>query len=205
MPRAPADPRLAGRRLYLVCDASFRRVEEAVAGGVDIVQLRDRSLADAELLVAARRMAEECRELGVPFLVNDRPDIAVLARADGVHIGQDDLPPAEVRRIVGPGVLIGRSTHAPAEIETAEGVDYIAVGPVYETPTKPGRSATGTELVRYAAAWAPVAWFAIGGLDPATVPAVVAAGATRIVVVRAITEAPDPRAAALALRAALGE
>ena len=114
-------------------------------------------------------------------------------------------PPAEVRRIVGPGVLIGRSTHAPAEIETAEGVDYIAVGPVHETPTKPGRSATGTELVRYAAAWAPVAWFAIGGLDPATVPAVVAAGATRIVVVRAITEAPDPRAAARALRAALGE
>ena len=203
MPPEPADPRLSGRRLYLVCDASFRRVEEAVAGGVDIVQLRDHELADAELLAAARRLAEECRELGVPFLVNDRPDIAVLAGADGVHVGQDDLPPAEVRRVVGPDLLIGRSTHAPAEIETAAGVDYIAVGPIHETPTKPGRPATGIELVRYAAAWAPVPWFAIGGLDPATTPAVVAAGATRIVVVRAITEAPDPRAAALALRTAL--
>jgi thiamine-phosphate pyrophosphorylase len=205
MPPDPADPRLAGRRLYLVCDASFRAVDEAVAGGVDIVQLRDRSLSDAELLVAARRMAEECSELGVPFLVNDRPDIAVLAGADGVHLGQDDLPPAEARRIVGHHLLIGRSTHAPAEIETASGVDYIAVGPVHTTPTKPGRPATGIELVRYAAAWAPVTWFAIGGLDSSTAPAVVAAGATRIVVVRAITEALDPRAAARALRAALAE
>jgi thiamine-phosphate pyrophosphorylase len=139
----------------------------------------------------------------VPFLVNDRPDIAVLAGADGVHVGQDDLAPGEVRRIVGPELLIGRSTHAPAEIETAAEVDYIAVGPVHATPTKPGRPATGVELVRYAAAWAPVPWFAIGGLDRATVPAAVAAGATRIVVVRAITEAPDPRAAALALQDAL--
>jgi thiamine-phosphate pyrophosphorylase len=200
---APADPRLEGRRLYLVCDAAFRGLGEAVAGGVNIVQLRDHGLADAALLAAARRVADECRELGVPFLVNDRPDIAVLAGADGVHVGQDDLPPGEVRRIVGPELLIGRSTHAPAEIETAADVDYIAVGPVHATPTKPGRPATGVELVRYAAAWAPVPWFAIGGLDQATVPAAVAAGATRIVVVRAITEAPDPRAAALALQDAL--
>ena len=146
-----------------------------------------------------------CSQRGVPFVLNDRPDLAVRCDADGVHVGQDDMPVAQARAIVGPERIVGLSTHTPAQVEAAAGVDYIAVGPVHATPTKPGRPAAGIELVRHAAAHARVPWFAIGGLDPGTLPAAVAAGARRAVVVRAITQAADPRAAAAALRAALEE
>jgi thiamine-phosphate pyrophosphorylase len=194
---------LAAARLYLVCDAGFGAVAEAVAGGVAIVQLRERALADGELLQAAIRMRREAHAAGALFLVNDRPDVALLAGADGVHAGQDDLPPAALRELVGQDLLVGLSTHAPAEIDAAAGVDYIGVGPVHVTPTKPGRPAVGLELVRHAAAHARTPWFAIGGIDPATAPAVIEAGATRLAVVRAIGGAPDPRTAAAALSALL--
>jgi thiamine-phosphate pyrophosphorylase len=193
---------LADRRLYLITAvrpdlADF--LEAAVAGGVDVVQVREKELADGELLRALEQAREATRRLGVPLVVNDRPDLALLVEADLVHVGQDDLPVEAVRRL---GLPVGLSTHAPAEIDAA-GADYIGVGPVHATPTKRGRPAVGPELVRYAADHARVPWFAIGGIDGTTVEAVVAAGATRIAVVRAIGDARDPEAAARELRAAL--
>jgi thiamine-phosphate pyrophosphorylase len=201
----PAERReaLSRARLYLVCDAGFEHVAEAVRGGVDVVQLRERSLDDGALLEAARRMRDQAHAAGALFLVNDRPDVALLAGADGVHVGQDDLPPAAVRELVGDDLLVGLSTHAPAEIETAADVDYIGVGPVHATPTKPGRPAVGLDLVRYAVEHARLPWFAIGGVDPGSAPAVVGAGATRLAVVRAICGAPDPQGAAARLVACL--
>jgi thiamine-phosphate pyrophosphorylase len=189
-------------RLYLITGArpdleSF--LEAAVRGGVDIVQLRERSLADGELLAVLQRAREVTRRLGVPLVVNDRPDLARLAEADYVHVGQDDLP-VEAARAFGAGA--GQSTHAPAELDATE-ADYAGVGPVFETPTKEGRAATGLEYVRYAAAHADVPWFAIGGIDESTVGEVVAAGARRVAVVRAIGDAPDPERAAAGLRRAL--
>jgi thiamine-phosphate pyrophosphorylase len=170
-----------------------------VRGGVDLVQLRDRELPDGRLLAALAEAREATRRLGVPLVVNDRPDLAVLAGADLVHVGQDDLPVEAVRRF---GLPVGLSTHAPGEIDRARS-DYVGVGPVYATPTKEGRPAVGLELVRYAAAHAPVPWFAIGGIDAANVGEVVAAGARRIAVVRAVGDAADPERAARELRSAL--
>jgi len=196
--------RLARARLYLVCDRrpeAFLRA--ALAGGVDIVQLRDKEAGDEQLLEAARVFRHLADEHGALFFVNDRPDLAVAADADGVHVGQDDTPVSEARAVVGADRIVGLSTHSPDQIAAARGVDYIAVGPVYATPTKPGRPAVGLELIRHAAVHAPDPWFAIGGIDGRTVGAVAAAGARRAVVVRAITEADDPRAAARALREAL--
>src|SRR5690242_13216595 len=163
----PAERRAAleRARLYLVCDASFSQVAEAVAGGVDLVQLRERGLDDGALLETARRMREQAHQAGALFLVNDRPDVALLSGADGVHVGQDDLPPRAVRQLVGEDLLVGLSTHAPAEIDAAADVDYLGVGPVHATPTKPGRPAVGLELVGYAVEHARVPWFAIGGVD----------------------------------------
>ena len=171
--------RLAAARLYLVCDANpgGRALPDllraAIAGGVEIVQLRDKLLADEELTAVANAARALCERLGALLIVNDRPLVAAEAGADGVHVGQDDMPVAQVREIVGPDMLIGLSTHAESEIDAASAsgadgaplVDYIGVGPVHETPTKPGRPAVGVELVRYAAAHAPVPFFAIGGLD----------------------------------------
>ena len=195
--------RVATARLYLVCPARPRAwLEAAVRGGVDIVQLRDKSL-DASGLVAAAR---EFRGLGVPFILNDRPDLVEACGADGVHVGQDDATPAQARAAVGSERIVGRSTHAPAQAAEADAdpdVDYLAVGPVHATPTKPGRAAAGLEYVAYAASSVAKPWFAIGGIDAGTVQAVVERGASRIVVVRAITEAEDPERAARALRAAL--
>ena len=193
---------IAGARLYLVTGtrpdlADFLR--SSVAGGVDAVQIRDRSLGDRELLGCLEAAREITRELGVPLVVNDRPDLALLVDADYVHLGQDDLPVEAVRRL---GLKAGLSTHAPGEIDAAD-ADYIGVGPVFATPTKPGRPAVGLDLVRYAAHHAPVPWFAIGGIDETTVDEVVEAGATRSAVVRAITEARSPERTARALRAAL--
>jgi thiamine-phosphate pyrophosphorylase len=195
-------PSLADRRLYLVAPARADLadlIEQAVRGGVDIVQVREKELPDGELLVRLQAAREATRRLGVPLVVNDRPDLAVLCEADFVHVGQDDLPVAAARRF---GLGVGLSTHAPEEIERAE-ADYIGVGPVYATPTKAGRPPVGLDLVRYAAEHARQPWFAIGGIDETNVADVVAAGARRVAVVRAICDAPDPERAARALRAAL--
>lgn len=200
--------RLAAARLYLVCDAqpdAFLR--QALAGGVDIVQLRMKDAADEQILAAAARLRPVCGEHGALLIINDRPDLAVAAGADGVHVGQDDLSVAAARAAVGPERLIGLSTHTPAQVDAAgpAGADYIGVGPVNPTPTKPGRPAVGLELVRHAAAHARVPFFAIGGIDAGNVAAVRAAGAGRVAVVRALTESADPQAAARSLRAGVSE
>jgi thiamine-phosphate pyrophosphorylase len=174
-------------------------LEAAVRGGVDIVQIRERTLADGPLLAVLQLTREVTRRLGVPLVVNDRPDLARLAEADYVHVGQDDLPVGAARTF---GLGVGQSTHAPAELDTTD-ADYAGVGPVYETPTKEGRPAVGLEYVRYAADHARVPWFAIGGIDERNIREVVAAGATRVAVVRAIADAPDPERAAAGLREAL--
>jgi thiamine-phosphate pyrophosphorylase len=195
--------RLATARLYLVSPARPRAwLEAAVRGGVDLVQLRDKSLDDAGLVEAAREFAG----LGVPFILNDRPDLVEACGADGVHVGQDDATPSQARSAVGEDRIVGRSTHAPAQAAEADAdpdVDYLAVGPVHATPTKPGRPAAGLHYVGHAAGAVGKPWFAIGGIDAGNVHEVVEHGATRIVVVRAITEADDPEAAARALRGAL--
>jgi thiamine-phosphate pyrophosphorylase len=209
--------RLAAARLYLVCDclpgerdlADF--LAEAISGGVDVVQLREKRLEDEFLLEAASVAADACDAHGALFIVNDRPDIAAKVRADGVHVGQEDMPVHRAREIVGPEMLVGLSTHAPSEIDaalasTADGapyVDYIGVGPVHATPTKPGRPAVGVELVAYASAHAQVPFFAIGGIDAENIDAVLDAGASRVCVLRAICDAREPQRAALALRAAI--
>ena len=196
--------RLARARLYLVCDRrpeAFLRA--ALAGGVDVLQLRDKDASDDAILAAAPTNPSATGEGGGGVIVKDHPDLARAADADGVHVGQDDGSVAEARALVGPDRIVGRSTHSREQIAAAGAADYIAVGPVHATPTKPGRPAVGLELVRHAAAHAPDPWFAIGGIDPGTVGAVVGAGARRVVVVRALTEADDPEAVARALRAAL--
>jgi len=199
--------RLADARLYLVCPrAEPRFLHAALRGGVDLVQLRDKDATDAELLAAAPVFRAAADAHGALFLLNDRPELVAACAADGVHVGQDDLPPARARALVGPERIVGRSTHAPAQADAAQAdpeVDYLAVGPVRETPTKPGRAAAGLDYVAYAAARVTKPWFAIGGLDAATLPAAIAAGARRAVVVRALTQAADPEAAARALRGAL--
>lgn len=218
--------RLASARLYLCTDARRERgdlaefVEAAVAGGVDIVQLRDKGsvgeqrfgpLEALQELAALEILTDAARRHGALVAVNDRADIARAAGADVLHLGQDDLPLTVARDIVGPDVMIGRSTHDEAQVAAAiadggaDGLAYFCVGPCWPTPTKPGRSAPGLDLVRTAAAAATdTPWFAIGGIDLDRVAEVVAAGASRVVVVRAITAADDPAAAAAAIRAALG-
>jgi thiamine-phosphate pyrophosphorylase len=195
--------RLATARLYLVCDARPRDwLAAAVRGGVDLLQLRDKTLDDDGLIAAAR----EFRDLGALFILNDRPDLVDACGADGVHVGQDDATPAEARALVGPDRIVGRSTHAPEQADAADAdpdVDYVVVGPVWETPTKAGRPATGLGYVEYAARTVTKPWFAIGGIDAGNLAAVVSRGASRIVVVRAIADADDPEAAARALRARL--
>src|SRR5215218_169710 len=199
--------RIASAKLYLVCDARPRDfLAAAIRGGVDVVQLRDKALGDEELVVAAKEFRAAADAGGAVFVLNDRPDLVAACGADGVHVGQEDLTPAEARAAAGPEAIVGRSTHAPEQARAAEAdedVDYLAVGPVHETPTKPGRPAAGIEYVEWAAANVAKPWFAIGGLDTANVGEVVAAGASRIVVVRAIAAAADPEAAARELRTAL--
>ena len=194
-------------RLYFVVEASAppALLDAALAGGCDVLQLRDHEASDDELLDAAERFREACDEHGALFVVNDRPEIALQAGADGVHVGQDDLPVDAVRRLVGGDVLIGLSTHAPEQFDAglASQADYLSAGPVWATPTKAGRPATGLDYVRHAAAVATKPWFAIGGIDQHNIGEVVAAGATRAVVVRAIRDAADPRAAAAALKSVL--
>jgi thiamine-phosphate pyrophosphorylase len=211
--------RLQQARLYLVCPASAGQgdrggrelgelVRASIAGGVDVVQLREKHLADDELTETALELAAVCEQSGALFVLNDRPDLALAVGADGVHVGQDDMPVADARALVGDEMLIGLSTHSEAQIEAAcdnararSGADYIAVGPIHETPTKPGRPAVGVGLVSYAAAHArELPFFAIGGLDRSNLGEVIAAGARRVVVLRAIAGAADPERAARKLR-----
>jgi thiamine-phosphate pyrophosphorylase len=199
---------LDGRRLYLCCPdrpdlEPF--LASCIRGGVDLVQLRDKDLDARPLLARARLALRVCRGLGVPFILNDRPDLALEVGADGVHVGQDDAPPGLARRLLGPDAIVGFSTHAPAELDASAGepVDYVSTGPVNETPTKPGRPGTGPGYVAYAAAHSPHPFFVTGGVTPDTVPGLAAAGARRFVVVRWLTEATDPEAAARAVRQAV--
>ena len=195
---------LHAARLYLVCgEQTDAFLEQALRGGVDIVQLRLKDASDEAIVATARRYAAVCRAHDVPLILNDRPDLVAEAGADGVHVGQDDVAVPQARALIGPDRILGLSTHSPAQVDGAAGepeIDYIGVGPVHATPTKPGRPAVGLDLVRYAAAHAATPFFAIGGIDAGNVAAVRGAGATRIAVVRAITDAPDPEAAARALR-----
>jgi thiamine-phosphate pyrophosphorylase len=196
-------PSPADRHLYLITPARpdlADFLEAAVRGGVDLVQIREKELRDRELLAVLEEARAVTRKLGVPLVVNDRPDLAVLCGADFVHVGLDDVSVDDARRF---GLGVGLSTHSRGEIDAAS-ADYLGVGPVYETPTKPGRPAVGLELVRYAAERARRPWFAIGGIDASNVGEVVSVGARRVAVVRAIGEAPDPEEAAAVLRAALG-
>ena len=192
-------------RLYL-CTADRPDLADFVTvvcgAGVDIVQLRDKHLDDRALLARAEVAREAAHAAGALFILNDRPDLAVACAADGVHVGQDDVPAAVARRIVGPEALVGLSTHAPEELAASAGqpVDYVSAGPVEPTPTKPGRPGTGLEYIRLAAERSPHPFFVTGGVSPDTLPAIAAAGATRFVVVRALTEAVDPAAVAKELR-----
>jgi thiamine-phosphate pyrophosphorylase len=200
--------RLETARLYFVveADASDRMLDAAFDGGVDILQLRDKHAGDDVLLAAGDRFRDACDRHDALFVLNDRPDLAIACGADGVHVGQDDMPVADVRRVLGPDMVIGLSTHSPEQFDEAlaSQADYLSAGPVWETPTKAGRPAAGLGLVRHAAAVATKPFFAIGGIDESNVADVIAAGASRVVVVRAIRDAPEPRAAAASLRMALG-
>lgn len=213
--------RLQTARLYLCTDARRERgdlaefADAALAGGVDIIQLRDKGSAGEQRfgpleaggeLAACEILADAARRHGALVAVNDRADIARAAGADVLHLGQDDLPLGVAREIVGQRTVIGRSTHETGEVARAlmEDVDYFCVGPCWPTPTKPGRPAPGLDLVRAVASMKPdKPWFAIGGIDEARLGEVLEAGARRVVVVRAITAASDPGAAARTLKAAL--
>ena len=202
--------RLRTARLYFVCDARPRGGEPepllraALSGGVDIVQLREKQLPRREIELAALTFRRLCDTYSALFIVNDDPELALACDADGVHVGQDDMPAAEARELLGPEAIVGLSTHSEEQIAAAAAapVDYISVGPIWETPTKEGRPGVGLELVAHAAANAPHPFFAIGGIDPGNAGEVVAAGARRLGVVRAIRDAEAPAAAAEALRGA---
>jgi thiamine-phosphate pyrophosphorylase len=200
--------RLRTARLYFVCDAHPEgedpepMIRSALSGGADILQLREKELDRRAIERAATTFRRICDTYAAPFLVNDDPELARACDADGVHLGQDDMPVSDARAVLGPDSLIGLSTHSREQIDSAAGADYISVGPVWETPTKQGRPATGLELVSYAAQHATVPFFAIGGIDTSNVSEVVEAGAHRICVVRAIRDAEDPSAAAATLRRA---
>jgi thiamine-phosphate pyrophosphorylase len=199
--------RLRWARLYFVCEARPHGrdpealLRAALSGGAGMIELRDREHPRNAVERSGRTFRRLADTYGALFIVNDDPHLAVELRADGVHLGQDDMDPSEARQIVGPDAIIGLSTHSREQIESAAPapVDYISVGPIWETPTKAGRPATGLELIRTAAAVAGAPWFAIGGIDAANVEQVVEAGAERICAVRAIRNAKDPHAAARTL------
>jgi thiamine-phosphate pyrophosphorylase len=199
---------LGDRRLYLCLpdrDDLAHFVAACIGGGVDIVQLREKRLDDRALLARAAIVRDVCRDHDVPFVLNDRADLALAAEADGVHVGQDDAPAALGRRLLGPDAIVGLSTHAPEQLAAAAGepVDYVSAGPVNATPTKPGRAGVGLGYVAHAAQHANRPFFVTGGVTPETVPDIAAAGATRFVVVRYLTEAADPGDAARRLRDAI--
>jgi len=201
--------RLRTARLYFVCDARPATdlealLRAALTGGADIVQLREKKLGRAEIERAAgtfRRVADTFSAL---FVLNDDPELARICDADGVHVGQDDVSAEQARESMGTDAIVGLSTHSEEQIAASAGrpVDYISVGPIWETPTKEGRPGVGLELISHAAADAPHPFFAIGGIDPSNAGEVVAAGAERLCAVRAIRDAADPSAAAQELRQA---
>lgn len=203
--------RLRTARLYFVCDALPHHREpeallnSALGGGADIVQLREKGLDRDDVERSARTFRRLCDTYTVLFIVNDDPWLARTCNADGVHLGQDDMPVEEAREILGPDMIIGLSTHSEEQLAASAGrpVDYVSVGPVWETPTKVGRPGVGLGLVEHAAAASPHPFFAIGGIEPANAERVVTAGARRLCAVRAIRDADDPAAAARALRGAL--
>lgn len=202
--------RLRTARLYFCCEARPGGADPepllvaALRGGVDIVQLREKSLPRRAIELAAQTFRRLCDNHGALFVVNDDPDLARACDADGVHVGQEDVAVAEVRAALGPDAIVGLSTHSEEQLaaSAAVPVDYVSVGPIWETPTKQGRPAVGLELISHAAANAPHPFFAIGGIDAANAPRVVAAGAQRMCVVRAIRDAANPTAAAEELRRA---
>lgn len=209
---------LLGRRRLYLCTPDRpdleRFVERCVEGGVDIVQLRDKVLDARPLLRRAQALRRVCSDLGVPFVLNDRPDLALECDADGVHVGQDDASPELCRRILGDDRIVGLSTHSSAELEQAltDAVDYLSAGPVVETPTKPGRAGTGVEYLRATAdavranprpSGGELPWFVTGGVTPERIAGLWEAGGRRFVVVRYLTESDDPRARAGELRKAI--
>ncbi len=202
--------RLRTARLYFCCGARPNGgdpeplLAAALRGGVDIVQLREKSLPRREIELAAQTFRRLCDNHSALFIVNDDPDLARACDADGVHVGQEDMSAAEAREALGPDAIIGLSTHSEAQLAATadQPTDYVSVGPIWETPTKQGRPAVGLELIRHAAAKAPHPFFAIGGIDLTNAAEVVGGGARRICVVRAIRDAGDPAAAAERLRAA---
>jgi thiamine-phosphate pyrophosphorylase len=199
--------RLRWAHLYFVCEARpggrepEAMLNAAMTGGARMIELRDREQPRNVIERSGHTFRRLANTYGALFIVNDDPHLALELRADGVHLGQDDMDPSEARRIVGPDAIIGLSTHSREQIEAARAqpLNYISVGPIWETPTKEGRPATGLELIRTAAEVAHLPWFAIGGIDTGNVAEVVGAGAERVCVVRAIRDAADPRAAATAL------
>ncbi|WP_019545803.1 thiamine phosphate synthase [Streptomyces sulphureus] len=218
MPAKPTEPapegawlrqRLADARLYLCTDVRRRQgdlpafLDAVLAAGVDIVQLREKGLEAGEELEYLEVFREACRRHGALLAVNDRADVAFAAGSDVLHLGQGDLPLGAARSLLGPSPLLGRSTHAESEAAAAAAdpeVDYFCTGPCWPTPTKPGRRAPGLALVRYAASLGTAKpWFAIGGIDEGNLDEVMEAGASRVVVVRAVTDAADPGAAAAKL------
>jgi thiamine-phosphate pyrophosphorylase len=198
-------------RLYLICESRPRRADPeqllrpALQGGVDIVQLRDKDADDKQIVRAARSFRRLCDAYDALFIVNDSPELALACAADGVHVGQEDRGVSEVRRLVGPDLLIGLSTHSVDQFERAlaTDADYLSVGPVFATPTKPTYEPVGLELVAYAREHADRPFFAIGGIAPDNVEQLAAAGAERVAVVRAVGDAEDPAATAGALREAV--
>lgn len=204
--------RLRTARLYFVLDARPHgedpeaRVEAALRGGADIIQIREKTLGRREIERSATTVRRLCDTYSALFVINDDPDLARAVNADGVHVGQDDIAVEEVRAMLGPDVIIGLSTHSREQILASAdlAVDHISVGPIWETPTKEGRPAVGLDLIRFAAQNAPHPFFAIGGIDLGNVEEVVEAGAERLCVVRALRDADDPEAVAARLREALG-
>lgn len=196
--------RLQDAHLYLLCDdISDERLDAALTGGVDIVELMENGRSDAEILELAERVRPLCERHGVPLMLNNRPDLVVAAGADGLHIDNRDVDINEARATIGPEKLLGTSAHLPQEVDAAQRlpVDYISVGPVHATPTRPDTPAAGTGIVTYASRNSKLPFFAVGGIEPHNTGAVAAAGAQRIAVVRAIAEATDPERSAAVLRA----
>jgi thiamine-phosphate pyrophosphorylase len=196
--------RLEDARLYLICDGiDAQRLDAALRGGVDVVELMDTGGTDAEILAAAAMLRPVCERHGVPLMLNNRPDLVTAAQADGVHIDRRGIDIARARVAIGSDKLLGTSAHTPAEVDATQQlpVDYISIGPVHATPTRPNASAAGLGLVTYASRHSRLPFFAVGGIEPHNTGAVAAAGAQRIAVVRAITESPDPERSAAVLRA----
>ncbi|MBK1987543.1 thiamine phosphate synthase [Sphaerospermopsis aphanizomenoides BCCUSP55] len=189
---------LLGRsRLYLVTspvEDLFATVEAALKGGLTLVQYREKTADDLIRLERAKQLCQLCHDYGALFIINDRVDLALAVNADGVHLGQQDIPIAVARQLLGSQRIIGRSTTNPQEMQGAitEGADYIGVGPVYETPTKAGKAAAGLEYVSYAVKNCPIPWFAIGGIDASNINDVIDAGGQRVAVVRSLMQAEQP-------------